>query len=221
MHPGSIPGEASNLPRFPRGRSNRDAAPTMTGLEGESDMRRQKLVDGQLRTGGVNDPAVLAAFLAGPREQFAQEAPLAVVYSDGALKARSGAAKLLPPLALARLVQALALKPGAKTLDVAGGGYSAALMRAMGAEVVEGGADAAHGGPFDAILLNGGFEAEPTALTALLAPGGRLAGFRCAPSGGHAVVIERSGHGALDEAAVFEGSAAVLPGFAKPAAFVF
>ncbi len=195
----------------------------MTGFEDESAGRRQKLVDGQLRAGGVNDADVLAAFLAVPREQFAASGSLALIYSDRALKARSGGLDLLAPLALARLLQALSPKAGVKALDVAGGGYCAALMRAMGAEVVEVGpeAAAAAGASFDAIMLNGAFESEPTALTALLAPGGKLAGFRAGPSGGHAVVIERSAHGALDESVVFEGSAAVLAAFAKPAAFAF
>ena len=192
----------------------------------ESIERRQKLVDGQLRTGGVNDAEVLAAFLTVRREDYVAAASLSLAYSDRAQRARLGGGALLPPLMLARLLQALKIAPGESALDVAGGGYSGALLRAMGAKVDEIGADlvfpatSAHGG-YGAILVNGGFEIDPIALTDLLAPGGRLAGVRLSQAGGHAVVIERGAVGVSAESVIFECSAPLIAAFAKPAAFVF
>jgi protein-L-isoaspartate(D-aspartate) O-methyltransferase len=192
----------------------------------ESIERRQKLIDGQLRTGGVNDAEVLAAFLAVPREDYVAGTSLTLAYSDGPQRARAGGANLLPPLMLARLLQALEITPGESVLDVAGGGYSGALLRAMGAKVDEIGADlvfpttAARGG-YGAILVNGGFERDPTSLTDLLAPGGRLAGVRLSQGGGRAVLIERGAVAVSAESVIFECSAPLIAAFAKPAAFAF
>ena len=201
------------------------AAP-INGAAGESADRRQKLVDGQLRTGGVNDPDVLTAFLAVPREGYVAGDSLTLAYSDGPQRARVDGSPLMAPLKLARLIQALGVKQGESVLAVAGGGYSAAILKAMGAEVTEVSAGEAGtrprtGGPFQAILVSGGFSANPDSLLALLAPGGKLAGFRLSPTGNHAVVIERLESLGTDEAIIFEGSAPVLSAFEKPAAFTF
>ena len=192
----------------------------------ESGERRQKLVDGQLRTGGVNDPAVLAAFLAVPREKYVAGDSLTLAYSDRPLSARSDSSPLLPPLKLARLIQALGVSAGDSILAVGGGGYSAALLSAMGATVTEISPAAAAtppvcAGGFRAILVSGGFAVDPVSLMATLAPGGKLAGFRLSPSGDHAVVMERTAAGGTDETVIFEGSAPVFAAFARPAAFAF
>ena len=192
----------------------------------ESGERRQKLVDGQLRTGGVNDPAVLAAFLAVPREKYVAGASLTLAYSDRPLSARSDASALLPPLKLARLIQALGVRPGDCVLAVGGGGYSAALLSAMGAAVTEispaaAAAPSAIAVGYRSILVSGGFAVDPVSLLATLAPGGKLAGFRLSPSGDHAVVMESAAAGGTDETVIFEGSAPVLAAFKRPAAFAF
>ena len=184
----------------------------------ESIERRQKMIDGQLRTGGVNDALVLAAFLTVRREDYVSGESLSLVYSDRAQRARSDGGNMLPPLILARLLQALRVAPGEAALDVAGGGYSGALLRAMGAKVDEIGADldflaASSRASYGAILVNGGFAIDPTVLTDRLAPGGRLVGVRLSQSGGHAVVIERGGAGLSAESVLFECSAPLARGF--------
>lgn len=198
----------------------------MGGVADESGERRQKLVDGQLRTGGVNAPDVLAAFLAVPRENFVAGDSLTLAYSDRPLSARSDSSPLLPPLKLARLIQALDVGAGDCVLAVGGGGYSAALLSAMGAKVAEISAAAASNppasaGPFRAILVSGGFAVDPVSLLTTLAPGGKLAGFRLSPTGDHAVVIERASGGGTDESVIFEGSAPAIAAFDRPAAFAF
>jgi len=167
--------------------------------------RRRRMVDGQLRVGGVTDLALLAAFLDTPREAFVAPAQAALAYLDCDQPALgSSGRRLLAPLTLARLLQAATVAPGERALDVAGGsGYSAAILEQLGAsvvalesdpgaaeaarralaghaaiEVVEGdlAAGARERGPFDVILVNGAFESLPEALVAQLAEGGRLVG---------------------------------------------
>ena len=100
--------------------------------------RRLHMVNGQLRTGGIVDKSLLAAFLATPRQRFVTPEFKSLAYLDRELPARGGAKrKLLTPVTLARMLQAAAVVPGDRALDVAGGsGYCAALLDAMGAKVV-------------------------------------------------------------------------------------
>ena len=99
--------------------------------------RRLGMVNGQLRTGDVVDQDVLAAFLDTPRERFVCPSYAELAYLDRdapALGAKSR--RLLPPLTLARMLQAAAVMPGERVLDVGGGsGYGAAVLAAMGAKV--------------------------------------------------------------------------------------
>jgi len=210
---------------------------------------RRRMVDSQLRTGGVADLDVLAAFLEVERERFVAPGQAHFAYLDREASARGASArKLLPPLTLARLLQAAAVKPGERALDVGGGGgYGAALLSAMGAkvvalesdpgavaaarealsgdqsvEIVEGSlaAGAPSKAPFDVIIAHGGFEVAPTALIAQLADGGRLVGVDCSGSSGEAALYEKKG-GVVGERPLFETRVAVLDGFARAPSFVF
>ncbi len=99
---------------------------------------RRVMVDNQIRTFDVTDPAVLLAFETVPRDLFVAPADRRIAYSDRPLQVGTGPAgrPLLPPLILARMLQAFEARPGETALDVLGGtGYAAALMAAMGLEV--------------------------------------------------------------------------------------
>src|SRR5258708_32948498 len=100
--------------------------------------RRLHMVNGQLRTGGVVDKAVLAAFPETPRQHFVAPEHESLAYLDRQLPARRAKFRhLLAPMVLARMFQAATVVPGDRALDVAGGsGYGAALLAAMGAKVV-------------------------------------------------------------------------------------
>jgi len=107
---------------------------------------RRAMVDNQIRTFDVTDRAVLAAFDAVPREAFLPEAHQALAYLDRRidLPVTGGTRSLLPPLILARLIQALHPISGERALDVLGGqGYSAAILAAIGLETSAIEADAA------------------------------------------------------------------------------
>lgn len=96
---------------------------------------RRVMVDNQIRTFDVTDRDVLAAFDTVPRELFVAPRDRAIAYADRTLVVGEGASSraLLPPLILARLIQALQPQAGERALDVMGGlGYSAAILAAIG-----------------------------------------------------------------------------------------
>jgi protein-L-isoaspartate(D-aspartate) O-methyltransferase len=211
--------------------------------------RRLHMVNGQLRTGGVVDQAVLAAFLETPRERFVTPAFASLAYVDRDLPARGARARrLLPPLTLARILQAAEVNPGDRVLDVGGGsGYGAALLELMGAKVValesdsgaaaaartelSGRADvavvegpleagAADLGPFDVILVEGAFQTPPSGLLAQLADGGRLVGVDATTGASQAALYEKA-EGAVSRRALFETRAQTLDGFQPAVSFAF
>lgn len=181
--------------------------------------RRRLMVDSQIRTFDVTDPRVIAAFDTVPRERFLPDVLRGFAYSDAALTLRApllagqGERVLLRPMHLARMLQGAAVKPGDRALVVAGeAGYAAALLAAMGCDVVslesEPGlaalaedvlraldpakvravsgplaAGVPAGAPYDLILVQGAVETNLDGLVGQLAPGGRL------------VVIEASSKG--------------------------
>ena len=100
--------------------------------------RRVHMVNSQLRTGGIVDKVVLAAFLEVPRQRFVAPEHESLAYLDRELPARGAKfRRLLAPMVLARMLQAVTVTAGDRALDVAGGsGYGAALLVAMGAKVV-------------------------------------------------------------------------------------
>lgn len=211
--------------------------------------QRLHMVNGQLRTSDVNDPAVLAAFLDVPRELFVAPDARKLAYLDkDQFAAAPEGRKLLAPRTLALLLQAAAIAPGERVLDVGGGsGYSAALLQHMGAaviaiesdreavrfarealagragvEVVEG--DLAEGlpakGPFDVILINGAFETTPNALLSQLAKGGRLVGIDARSGSPRGVIMDKSAAG-YSERSLFDAAADVLAAFRRAPSFSF
>ena len=211
--------------------------------------RRLHMVNSQLRTGGVVDKALLAAFLGTPRQRFVAPEFESLAYLDRELPARGGTRrKLMEPLALARMLQAAAVVPGYRVLNVAGGsGYCAAVLDAMGAKVtmleadsaaaaaaraelkgranvavVEGSLDkGADGrGPFDLIVVEGAFAVSPDSLLALLADPGRLVGVDASQAPPQAVLYEKAGT-ALSRRPLFETAVGVLDGFQPQVSFAF
>ena len=98
----------------------------------------------QLEARGIRDPLVLAAMRAVPRERFVPPDLVGQAYDDGALPIGHGQT-ISQPYIVARMTQALALTDwphshdGArpKVLDVGtGSGYQAAILAALGAQVV-------------------------------------------------------------------------------------
>ncbi|AWN43349.1 protein-L-isoaspartate O-methyltransferase [Methylobacterium durans] len=210
---------------------------------------RRLMVDCQLRTFDVNDNAVLDAFDTIPRERFVPQGREDFAYIDQTLRlgGGDGDARFLPaPMVLARLIQALAIRPGTRVLDVATGyGYAAALMSRLGAhvvaleavpdlaaaarerlagtaEVIEGplAAGAPGSGPFDAILVGGRVEVRPQSLLDQLADGGRLACVMGRERAAKATLFVRAGD-AFGARPLFDASVPALSAFAAEAGFSF
>jgi protein-L-isoaspartate(D-aspartate) O-methyltransferase len=167
---------------------------------------RRTMVDRQLRPFDVTDVPLIESFLDVPREFFLPERLATLAYSDLAatLHTASGVKRtLLPPLVLARMIQAAAPRPQEKALAIGGAGYSAALLADLVGSVVAVESDAdiaaraveglcvlgagnvrvevgplaagapAHA-PFDIILIEGASESDLAPLFAQLGPNGRL-----------------------------------------------
>src|SRR5438270_14094467 len=97
---------------------------------------RAAMVDSQLRPQGVSDPAVLQAMSTVPREQFVPDQSRPLAYVDRAIAIGAGRF-LAAPAVLGQLLTQMAPERGQRALVVgAGTGYSAAILMAMGLEVV-------------------------------------------------------------------------------------
>ena len=211
--------------------------------------QRRGMIDSQLRTSDVTDPAILAAVSAVAREAFVPVERQAQSYADRAIMLGWGRS-LNPTLTTARLILDADIGRGDKVLLIGGAtGYAAALLAELGAEVTmveEAPALAAHartalagygavriveaalaggapdGAPYDRLVIDGAIEHIPSALLGQLTDGARIA----------TGVVDR-GVTRLARAVYIDGASAVhplayadlecvaLPGFAPPPRFVF
>ena len=150
---------------------------------------------------------------------------------------------MMPPAALGRLLSELAPQAGERALVVGSGiGYSAALLAAMGLDVValehnealaaaarEAGVATELGDltkgwpkqqPYDLILVDGAVEEVPATLAAQLAPGGRLGGAIAERRITRLVIGHVAGR-AVGLRTLGDADVATLPGFERPRAFTF
>jgi protein-L-isoaspartate(D-aspartate) O-methyltransferase len=210
--------------------------------EFESDALRLQMINSQLRTSDVSEHDILEAFSSVDRALFVSPAQRGVAYCDGEVDAAGPAGrKLLAPRTLGLLLKCATPQPGERALTVGGGsGYCAALLAAIGLDVVDLETEAAGPapgprvervsgalasppagkGPFDVIVINGAFEVAPEALIDALKDGGRLVGVDARSGAKHIVVYERSGEG-VSERVAYDAAGEVLPGFARAPTFVF
>src|SRR6478735_6541978 len=97
---------------------------------------RQQMVERQLRRRDIEDERVLEAMGRVPRELFVPEQERRRAYADAALPIGHGQT-ISQPYMVARIVEALSLRPGERVLDVGtGSGYQAAVLAELGANVV-------------------------------------------------------------------------------------
>jgi len=176
---------------------------------------RLKMVDNQLRAGGVSDHRLLAAMAEVPRELFVPAGREALAYAD-VDHPLGGGRFLAAPTPFARLAQLAEVAHADRVLVVgAGAGYGAAVLGRLAAEVVglepdvtlAGRAESVIAGQnianvaivigglhgtdlpdlrFDVIVFEGMIDAVPAAYLDRLAEGGRLVAL--VRSGGAAAV---------------------------------
>lgn len=205
-------------------------------------LARRAMVDSQLRPEGVTDRGVLSAMGSVERERFVPQSARALAYFDRPLRLAEGRA-MMPPAAIGRLLSEAAPTPGERALVVGSGtGYSAALLRAIGLDVVAlesdealaaqargAGVDTitgelpkghAKGAPYDLVLLDGAVEEVPAAIIKQLARGGRLIG-AVLDRGIARLVIGRAAGEALGLRSIADADVDPLPGFERPRAFTF
>ncbi len=164
---------------------------------------RRRMVEQQLRRRDIDDPRVLEAMAAVPREVFVPERLGRVAYADGPLPIGEGQT-ISQPYVVALMAQAAMIGPDARVLDVGtGSGYGAAVLARLAAEVYtvervaglarraeaafhrlgleririrvcDGSRGWPEAAPFDAILVAAAAPSVPKALLGQLAEGGRL-----------------------------------------------
>jgi protein-L-isoaspartate(D-aspartate) O-methyltransferase len=137
---------------------------------------RRAMIDSQLRVSGINDPAILAAFLAVPREDFVPEARRAVAYADRAV-ALGGGEVLSPALTYGQMLTAAEPAAGDSVLVIGNpGGYLAALAGKLAAKVtlVAATGEWAKAGAHALVLVDGAIGDMPAALADVVSADGRL-----------------------------------------------
>ncbi|WCL55798.1 protein-L-isoaspartate O-methyltransferase family protein [Gimibacter soli] len=210
---------------------------------------RSHMIDCQLRPNEVNDERLIAAIRSVPREHFVPKAKRSVAYVDEDIAIGEGR-YLMEPMVFARLLTEADVQSSDVVLDIGGAtGYSAAVIAGLAEAVVAleedkklaaaaekklgeleiintavvQGAHAegvAKQGPFDVIFIGGLVEEVPQALLKQLADGGRLVCVREKDGVGRAHIVTRE-DGQFAARDLFDANVPPIPGFAKPAGFVF
>ncbi len=165
--------------------------------------RRDAMVASQLAGRGIRDARVLAAMRSVPRERFVPGPLVEHAYADGPLPIEEGQT-ISQPFVVAAMLEAAAIGPAGRVLEVgAGSGYAAAVMGRLAAQVTtierhpalaelarerlaalgcrnvdvvqgDGSLGWPRAAPFDAILVAAAGPEVPAALKSQLAIGGRL-----------------------------------------------
>ena len=210
--------------------------------------RRVMMVDTQVRPSDVTKFPIIDAMLTVPREAYVPRGLREAAYVGENLDIGGGRV-VLEARTLAKMLDALNIQPTDLVLDLGCGlGYSAAVIARLADTVVGVEADAALAteaqhllstegvdnavvvagaladgavkhAPYDVITIEGGVEVVPEALLAQLKDGGRIAALFMQGALG-VVKIGYLANGAVTWRPVFNATAPVLDGFARPRGFV-
>jgi protein-L-isoaspartate(D-aspartate) O-methyltransferase len=209
---------------------------------------RFNMVESQIRTNRVTDPALLAALSELPREIFVPASLAGVAYVDKSLRI-VGDRYLLEPLVMARLLQEATVTPDDKVLVIgAGTGYSTALLAGLAASVTALESDAtladkaranlsalgianaivqtgplnqgfASSGPYDIIVIDGMIGELPVVIADQIAPHGRLVTILSQEGRCGAGMLYRKLGGSVSGRILFDATGPFLPGLAPRSAF--
>lgn len=167
---------------------------------------RQNMIENQVRPWEVLDARVLHVLRTVPREDFVPPAHRNLAFADTALPIGHGEV-MFKPVVEGRILQALALQPGERVLEIGTGtgflttclarlaghvtsieihaelaetaraNLAAAQVRNAHLEVADAMRPFAAGEPYDVVLVGGGVYTLPEHVRALVKPGGRLFAF--------------------------------------------
>lgn len=243
LYGGSIPSEASNIPR--QAKYCRKGVLMIDFVQ-----LRRNMIESQLRPCDVNDVPLLKAMEAVPRELFVPKGREAFAYIDQNIPVSEGSDRrfMLQPMIIGRMIQALELLPGDKVLEIACGlGYASAVMAELGATVVAVESDGALAAaarerlagwpgakvldaplnqgapgdaPFDAILINGAIETMPDGLLDQLKDSGRLVAIESGAGSSRVILHTRAG-ASFGKREILDVSAPVLSAFHRDSTFIF
>lgn len=208
---------------------------------------RRNMVDSQIRTDGVTQPAIVQAFLSVPREAFLPSRSVSLAYSELEIETSPGRA-LWTPRDFAKLIKAVDPRPADEVLIVGcGAGYECAVMSQVTSMVIgldedetllsatsdrltQMGYDhvacvtgplkegVASEAPFDVILINGMVEEVPPKLLEQLGEGGRLGAVIDRGRAGKGTVFTRAGD-VVSDRPVFDATPPRFEAFNRPAVF--
>lgn len=184
-------------------RAESSGAPDLDRYRDRRRDERQRMVTVQIEGRGVSDPAVLDAMRAVPRHEFVPEARRGTAYADRPLPIGHGQT-ISQPFIVAYMTGQLQVSQGDRVLEIGtGSGYQAAVLAAMGVEVVSieiirplaesaaarleklgfGNVTVLHGdgyygfrknAPYDGIIVTAAAAHVPPPLVAQLKPGKRM-----------------------------------------------
>lgn len=215
----------------------------------QTDFAREQMVNQQVRAGAVLDEQVLTTLRAVPRERFVPSAWRELAFADTAIALPAGQ-RMLPPMIIGRILQALDLSARERVLEVGtGSGYLCACMarhaasvrslelhaevadfaranlratETRGVEVLTTDAYEFTGqGGYDAIVLTGSLPVPDERFQQWLVPGGRM--YVVVGSGAimEALLIERLSADEFRTTTLFETSVPMLEHSRQAAIFHF
>ncbi len=212
-----------------------------------SETMRHAMVASQLRTNAVSDQRILVAMNTLPREAFVPADVRPLAYRDTALPVAGGRAINLPMVTGRLLTEAYLEKNDRVLLIGAAGGYTAAILAQIVADVVAVEVDAAlvalarealagtpnvtivegplaaghaEGAPYDVLIVDGAIEHMPDPLIAQMKTGGRVV-TGLVEGGVIRLASGRKTEGGFGLAPFMDSDCVVLPGFATPQGFKF
>lgn len=211
---------------------------------------RLNMVENQIRTNNVIDPAVTRALAEIPREIFVPKPMRGFAYVDDDLDV-GGGRFIIEPLILARLVSGAGIKPDDVVLNIGDAtGYATAVLSRLAqtvvtlecdgewagragqtlndlgvdnAAVVQGALELGFGAqaPYDVIVFSGAVTEIPQAICRQLTDGGRLvAVVEAVPGVGKGTLVVRVGD-TFGRRILFDAATPLLPGFVPKPKFVF
>ncbi|MBK1655023.1 protein-L-isoaspartate O-methyltransferase family protein [Allochromatium vinosum] len=105
-------------------------------MDNSSELARFNMIQQQIRPWGVLDDRVLEVMGTVERERFVPDAYRALAYADIEIPNGNGTLMLAPKV-VGHLLQALAVQPGDRALEIGtGSGYVAACLSRLGARVI-------------------------------------------------------------------------------------